>query len=52
MKAAAEALGQLIRAGVDPADAARRVGLDGIRFSGAVPVPLRLPEADASRLES
>ena len=51
MKTAAEALGQLTRVGVDPDDAAVRVGLAGLSFSGAVPVSLRLPEADAVRLE-
>mgnify|MGYP003585359838 CR=1 FL=1 len=51
MKAKADALGSLIRAGVDPDDAARQVGLDGLDFTGAVPVSLRLPQADASSLE-
>lgn len=51
VKAKADALGALIRAGVEPEDAARRVGLDGAKFTGAVPVSLRLPEADASRIE-
>jgi hypothetical protein len=37
LKAKAEALGQLIRAGVDPDDAAVRVGLAGVKFTGAVP---------------
>lgn len=43
MKAKADALGVLVRAGVDPADAARRVGLEGITFTGAIPVALRPP---------
>lgn len=50
-KARADALGVLIRAGVSPDDAARRVGLDGIDFTGAVPVSLRLPEQDARVVE-
>lgn len=51
-KAKADALGILIRAGVDPVDAAQRVGLTGIKFTGAVPVSLRLPESDATDLEN
>lgn len=51
VKAMADALGVLIRAGVDPVDAAHRVGLDGIDFTGAVPVSLRVPSADAAKLE-
>jgi len=51
VKAQADALGVLIRAGVEPADAARRVGLDGAQFTGAVPVSLRLPTVDATSLE-
>lgn len=31
---ASEALGRLVRAGVDPSDAAARVGLAGVRFAG------------------
>ncbi|MGV8972903.1 MAG: hypothetical protein ACOH10_11325 [Rhodoglobus sp.] len=50
-KAKADALGMFIRAGVEPADAARRLGLDGIAFTGASPVSLRLPTADAKLLE-
>jgi hypothetical protein len=50
-KAKADALGVFIRAGVDPADAARRLGMDGIEFTGAVPVSLRLPVSDAKALE-
>ncbi|MEN1976985.1 hypothetical protein, partial [Cellulomonas olei] len=41
LKAQADALGALIRAGVDQAAAAERVGLSGIKFSGRVPVSLR-----------
>lgn len=52
VKAKADALGVLIRAGVDPADAATRVGFgNGVKFTGAVPVSLRLPETDAASLE-
>lgn len=51
IKAAADAMGVLIRAGVEPEDAARRVGLPGIKFTGAVPVSLRLPDDEAQGLE-
>jgi hypothetical protein len=51
IKNAADALGVLIRAGVDPDDAARRVGLPGVQFTGAVPVNLRMPESQATGLE-
>lgn len=51
MKARFDALGVAVRAGVDPADAAARLGLSGIRMTGAVPVSLRLPEQRAARLE-
>lgn len=51
MKAKADALGALIRAGVEPEDAAREAGLAGVDFTGAVPVSLRLPQADATILE-
>lgn len=51
IKAQADALGALVRAGVEPEDAARRVGLEGIEFTGAVPVSLRQPEALAGQLE-
>lgn len=47
-----DALGTAIRAGVSPEDAARRLGLDGIAFTGAVPVSLRVPETQANTLES
>lgn len=50
-KAQADALGALIRAGVDPVDAANQVGLGGLTFTGAVPVSLRLPEGEARGLE-
>lgn len=51
VKAKADALGSLIRSGVDPASAAAKVGLVGVEFTGAMPVSLRLPEADAAALE-
>ncbi|GAA3230750.1 hypothetical protein GCM10017691_23990 [Pseudonocardia petroleophila] len=51
IKARAEALGVLIRSGADPESAAARVGLAGLTFTGAVPVTLRVPEADAAGLE-
>lgn len=51
VKAQADAMGVLIRAGVDPDDAAARVGLSGVQFSGAVPTSLRMPQSDAQRLE-
>jgi hypothetical protein len=43
-------MGVLIRAGVDPEDAAKQVGLD-VNFTGAVPVSLRQPTAEAAKLE-
>lgn len=46
-----DALGVAIRSGVDPDDAAARLGLAGIEFTGAVPVSLRVPESQASGLE-
>lgn len=51
MKAAFDALGTAIRAGVVPESAAALLGLEGIQFTGAVPVSLRLPESDAQQLE-
>ena len=51
IKAKADALGILIRAGVDPDEAAQRVGLAGVEFTGAMPTSLRLPQADANKLE-
>ena len=50
-KAQLEALGVGVRAGADPAEVARRVGLDGIKMTGAVPVSLRMPQDEASGLE-
>ena len=46
-----DALGTAIRAGVAPESASRVVGLDGIKFTGAVPVALRLPETQSVDLE-
>ena len=46
-----EALGIAVRAGVEPEDAAKRVGLSGIKFTGAVPAMLRMPETEARKLE-
>lgn len=51
MKAKFDALGVAIRSGVDQEDAAARLGLAGIKFTGATPVSLRLPEAQAAALE-
>lgn len=51
LKAKFDALGVAIRAGVDPEDAAARLGLAGTRFTGGVPVSLRMPESEAARLE-
>lgn len=50
MKSKADALGVLIRAGVDPEGAADQVGLD-VDFTGAVPVSLRQPESKSDSLE-
>jgi hypothetical protein len=50
LKAKYDALGVAVRAGVDPQDAATQLGLN-VRFTGAVPVSLRLPEQDAAALE-
>lgn len=51
LKAKFDALGVAIRAGVSPESAAAQLGLTGIDFTGAVPVSLRLPEADTTTLE-
>lgn len=51
MKAKFEALGVAVRAGVDPEDAANRLGLGGIKLTGAIPVSLRVPEREAEQLE-
>lgn len=51
VKAKAEAMGILIRAGVVAESAAAMVGLNSVEFSGAMPTSLRLPAADAAALE-
>lgn len=51
LKAKFEALGIAVRAGVAPESALERLGLTGIRLTGAVPVSLRLPDSEASTLE-
>lgn len=51
LKVQFEALGLGVRAGVDPDEVAARVGLPGIKFTGAVPVALRMPESEARGLE-
>ena len=51
VKAKAEALGALIRAGVSGESAAAALGLEGLDFTGAMPVSLRLPQSDAAALE-
>ena len=51
LKAKADALGALIRAGVSAETAAATVGLKGLEFTGAMPVSLRLPAGDAAGLE-
>lgn len=51
MRAKFDALGVAIRAGVDPQNAARILGLEGVEFTGAVPVSLRMPESQAADLE-
>jgi len=44
VKARADAMGVFIRAGVKPEDAARLAGLQGVEFTGMVPVALRVRE--------
>lgn len=51
LKARFDALGVAIRSGVDPQDAALKVGLADTKFTGATPVALRLPETQAASLE-
>lgn len=51
LKAKFEALGMAVRAGVDPEDAAGRLGLAGIKLTGGIPVSLRMPQDEASSLE-
>jgi hypothetical protein len=49
--ASANALGVLIRAGVDQEEAAQRVGLDGLTFPN-LPTTIRVPEAEAAKVEA
>jgi hypothetical protein len=51
VKARADAMGVLIRSGVKPDEAAKQVGLEGLGFTGAVPVSLRVPESQTDQLE-
>lgn len=51
VKAAADAMGVLIRSGASAESAAEQVGLSGLQFTGAVPTTLRLPTAEADDLE-
>lgn len=51
IKAKADALGALVRAGAEFESSAEKVGLEGVKSSGAVPTTLRLPESDAATLE-
>ena len=51
LKAKFDALGVAVRAGVDPDDAASRLGLGGVKFTGAVPASLRMPESEVGMLE-
>lgn len=51
LKAKFDALGVAVRAGATFQSAAKMLGLAGIVDSGAVPVTLRMPEADAAGLE-
>lgn len=46
MKAKFDALGVAVRAGVDPANAASLIGLDGVRFTGLQPVSLKNPDSE------
>lgn len=46
-----DAIGVATRAGVDQDDAASRLGLEGLKFTGAMPVSLRMPESEAASLE-
>lgn len=51
IKAKADAMGVLIRSGVEPLQAAQQAGLGDLQFTGAVPTSLRLPQAEAADLE-
>lgn len=50
-KAKADAMGVLVRAGVDQAAAAELVGFAGIKLSGGIPTSLRPAASDAAGLE-
>ena len=50
-KEAFDALGVAVRAGVDPQSALDVLGIPGVKLTGAVPVSLRLPEAESKALE-
>lgn len=51
LKAKFDALGVAVRAGVDPETAAQMLGLEGVKFTGAVPVSLRMPERKVEELD-
>lgn len=51
LKARADAMGVLIRSGVEAKSAAAQAGLEGVEFTGGIPVSLRMPEGEASTLE-
>lgn len=51
IRAMADAMGVLIRAGASPESAAARVGLTGLAFTGAIPTSLRPPASQAASLE-
>lgn len=51
IKAAADAMGALVRAGAEGESAADIVGLEDLEFTGAVPTTLRLPDRVADDLE-
>jgi hypothetical protein len=46
MRAKADALGILIRAGMEPEAAAKLVGLPGARFTGLQPTTLKAPGSE------
>ena len=46
LKAKAEAMGIMIRAGVKAEDAARRAGIDDLTFLDGVPITLRYKDED------
>lgn len=45
MKKRADAMGALIRSGVDPDAAARIAGIDGVKFIGGRPITLKFDES-------